>query len=81
MTDHKPNIPNDAYQMATIAGWLVSIANAHAEALNEAIEVAFATAKDLGYDMADFYDWDPETYLPKRGTGLAQRAGHDPDEE
>ena len=66
----KQNIPNDAYQCATAVAALTAKANADAESLNGVIKDLMATAKDLGYDMAESYDWDPETFLPIRGTGL-----------
>ena len=74
---HKPNIPNDAYQAATIATRLIHRANDLAESLNQDIAIMMTTAKDLGYDMAEVYTWDTQTFLPKRGTGLVEREdGH-----
>lgn len=69
----------DLYDLSQAREWLIGLANAHAESLNEAVSVLNSFLEGTDYQLDKLYDYDPDTYLPKRGTGLADHAGYDPD--
>ena len=61
------------YEALTAVVMLVGHANAAAEAVNEPIRILAKELEGTEYALSTQYEYDPATWLPRRGTGLVEK--------